>query len=657
MRRQAGFGLIEVMLAFIIVAVTSGALLQLNKVYLEYSRDGAYREVAIRLAESRLDELRTFSSEAEYAAVTSGTELITAHNGISYGVSWDINELDHRKDVVITVSWNDPGGTKSLVMESTIAPNLSVASGPFGTADDSPGISMSGPEVSYSPGAIPDIVSITTDPGSGTKQETTKPAPDVKKNSDDVVVSFDSIIYNSASNRLIQSDTRTLYCNCTYQSGDKLSRKPSVPYHLADGVYWLAGGLAEKPWGDSDNPDCKTCCNDHVDAGSAFEDVYNQFNLGHGHYKNGAPVSAGESYFESCRMLRIDGFYRVMPDWNLVALNVFPPYYLSKEDNVNVYQRYVKDVVKAYIEEQKNKADYSYVDYKAVSYNYWLNLCGKGCSEAKLDFDKLSEVYMASYQLLARAVYVDLLAEDMLDKIDLSHDNWMAKVSFNEINVTFLADWWTESEDVSVTNQKVVTDLEGDGTYSRGWMTAKKATEGDEPKVKVKVAMTRYNTALTGQRYTSGEAENEPISEFDKNHLISELPVLVKSGSQPVVRVTGTIRCWTVKNKNSSVPNEEGGCSQSDVENKTMLTFVPSENVFCDVDKPTKDSTAIYYCDIPEGLSISLTFSNNDFDFDALTVQLDGVQGEEGKCVRQMHKNISEADRNALSCTSVTGEP
>jgi hypothetical protein len=262
---------------------------------------------------------------------------------------------------------------------------------------------------------------------------------------------------------------------------------------------------------------------------------------------------------------------------------------------------------------------------------------------------------MASYQLLARAIYVDLLPGDMLDKIDFSHENWMAKVSFYEINVTFLADWWTESEDVSVTNQKVVTDLEGDGTYSRGWMTAKKETEGDKPKVKV--AMTRYNTALTGQRYTSGEAENEPISEFDKNHLINELPVLVKSGSQPVVRVTGTIRCWTVKNPSSSIPNEEGGCSKNDVENKTMLTFLPSDNVLCDVDKPTNDSTAVYYCDIPVGVSISLTFSNNDFDFDASTVQLSGVQGAEDKCVRQIHKNISEADRNALSCTSVTGGP
>ena len=60
MKRQQGFGLIEVMIAFIVVAITAGSLLQLNKSYLEYSRDGRNREVALRLAESKLDELRYF---------------------------------------------------------------------------------------------------------------------------------------------------------------------------------------------------------------------------------------------------------------------------------------------------------------------------------------------------------------------------------------------------------------------------------------------------------------------------------------------------------------------------------------------------------------------------------------------------------------------
>jgi type II secretory pathway pseudopilin PulG len=637
MRRQAGFGLIEVMLAFIIVAVTSGALLQLNKVYLEYSRDGAYREVAIRLAESRLDEFRTFSSEAEYAAVTSGTELITAHNGMSYEVSWDINELVHRKDVVITVSWNDPGGTKSLVMESTIAPNLSVASGPFGTADDNPGISMSGPEVSYSPGAIPDIVSITTDPGSGTKQETTKPAPDVKKNSDDVVVSFDSIIYNSASNRLIQSDTRTLYCNCTYQSGNELRRKPSTPYQLADGVYWLAGGLAEKPWGDSDNPDCKTCCNDHFDAGSAFEDIYNQFNPGHGHYRNGTQVSTGESYFESCRMLRIDGFYRVMPDWNLIALNLFPPSYLADASNVQLYQAYIKDVVQEYISIQKSAIPDA--NYKSEGFRDWLNVHG---DEAKQEaFDNLTELFIASYQLVARAIYVDLMPQGLLDAIDFNDANWLTKVSFNEVNVTLLANWAVKDGDntyLVVTNEPVETTVDRGknlfGTYSRGYVTTRQESSTVNPQPKVYASMTRYNSGLTGQ---------EPISPFDAGSVFeTSLTLSVSSGSPTTTFISGKLECLTRQGQGTTPV----ACKSQDF--NTVATPDGGSNNSCTIRKDSDPATAFYECTVTAGQAVTITFTNNqpssDFVFNPSSVILTSDQVDNNTdipCVIQINNNIT----------------
>ncbi|MCT7654980.1 type II secretion system GspH family protein [Oceanimonas sp. NS1] len=95
MKRQHGFGLIEVMLAFIIVAATAGTLLQLNKSYLEYSRDGRSREVAMRLAESKLDELRRFQTRSGFDAIANGSDSISL-NDIAYGRSW----------AVTTYSWN-----------------------------------------------------------------------------------------------------------------------------------------------------------------------------------------------------------------------------------------------------------------------------------------------------------------------------------------------------------------------------------------------------------------------------------------------------------------------------------------------------------------------------------------------------------------------
>lgn len=638
MRRQAGFGLIEVMLAFIIVAVTSGALLQLNKVYLEYSRDGAYREVAIRLAESRLDELRTFSSEVEYAAVTSGTELITAHNGISYGVSWDINELDHRKDVVITVSWHDPGGTKSLVMESTIAPNLSVASGPFGTADDSPGISMSGPEVSYSPGAIPDIVSITTDLGSGTKQETTKPAPDVKKNSDDVVVSFDSIVYDGSNNRLIQSDTRTVYCSCDYQNGLQSTRRPARPYSLPNGIYWFEGLSEEKEWGDSDNSDCTVCCNDHFDVGSSsfFEDNFNQFNKGHGHTTDGSsPASAGQEYLESCRMLRIDGFFRVMPDWNLIALNVFPPSYLTDADNVQRYQQYIEHVVQEYVTIQKSALPST--TYQPDSFRGWLSVNGDA---ADLDaFDSLTELFIASYQLAARAIYVDLMPQSLLDAIDFRDDNWLTKVSFNEVNTTLLANWRVEGDDddyLKVTNEPVETIVDPDnnffGTYSRGYVTTLQQSASAAMPPRVFASMTRYNSGLTGQ---------EPLSPFDAGSVFeTSLTLSVSSGSPTTTFISGKLECLTRQGQGSTPV----ACKSQDFNN----TIATPTNGSCTIRKDSDPATAFYECTVSANQAITITFTHNqansDFVFNPSSVNFSSDQVNTNTnipCVMQINKNIT----------------
>lgn len=636
MRRQAGFGLIEVMLAFIIVAVTSGALLQLNKVYLEYSRDGAYREVAIRLAESRLDELRTFSSEAEYAAVTSGTELITAHNGISYGVSWDINELDHRKDVVITVSWNDPGGTKSLVMESTIAPNLSVASGPFGTADDSPGISMSGPEVSYSPGAIPDIVSITTDLGSGTKQETTKPAPDVKKNSDDVVVSFDSIVYDGSNNRLIQSDTRTVYCSCDYQNGLQSTRRPARPYSLPNGIYWFEGLSEEKEWGDSDNSDCTVCCNDHFDVGSSsfFEDNFNQFNKGHGHTTDGSsPASAGQEYLESCRMLRIDGFFRVMPDWNLIALNVFPPSYLTDADNVQRYQQYIEHVVQEYVTIQKSGLPST--TYQPDSFRVWLSTNGDTA-----DFESLTELFIASYQLAARAIYVDLMPQSLLDAIDFGDDNWLTKVSFNEVNTTLLANWRVEGDDndyLKVTNEPVETIVDPEnnffGTYSRGYVTTLQQSASAATPPRVFASMTRYNSGLTGQ---------EPISPFDAGSVFeTSLTLSVSSGSPTTTFISGKLECLTRQGQGTTPV----ACKSQDFNNTVATT---DGNGNCTIRKDSDPATAFYECTVSANQAITITFTHNqansDFVFNPSNVNLSSDQVNANTnipCVMQINKNIT----------------
>lgn len=657
MKQQAGFGLVEVMIAFIVVAVTAGSLLQLNKLYLEYSRDGRNREVALRLAESKLDELRGFQDQAGYQAISEGTEQTTVDE-VNYDLGWTVTDYgwngsswvspppsgisSGKKDIALTIGWEGAGGPDSFSISSVVSPNLSISGGPFGSGGANIGLGQGGPKVAHTPGSIPDIVSVETDPDTGIKQETTKPAPEISKKDDDVVVSFESVIYDASSGTLIKRDSRTLYCSCDSTAGTQSARKPAAPISLSQSIYWENGELADKGWGNSTNSDCTTCCNDHYDvpSSSLYADNYNQFNKGHSH--------TGATYFESCRMLRIDGYYQVMPDWNLVSLNVFPPTYLADVGNVELYQSYIKQVVQDYVSELK--AGTQTVDYMATPYRDWLSV--HGTAEQLTSFDDLTELLVSSsYQFVARAIYVDLLPQGLLDNIDLAKNDWLTRVSFNEVNVTLLADWQLSVVDepyLEVTNEDINTLVDPDnnyfGTYSRGYVTGELITSVDKPKVTAK--MTRYNSGLTGQ---------DAISDFDGSNVFSSsLDVEIKSGSVAEVTFNGVIQCLTTQNSSSTTAM---ACSKSDL-NKTAVT---ATNGTCAINKEADVATASYQCTVPAEQSVTtVTFSetsnNSDFVFNAgstnpKAINLSATDIANGAipCVLQINKNIT--GYSTMTCT------
>ncbi|MFP2768804.1 prepilin-type N-terminal cleavage/methylation domain-containing protein [Oceanisphaera sp. KMM 10153] len=659
MKRQQGFGLIEVLIAFIMVSVTAGSLLQLNKSYLEYSRDGRSREVALRLAESKLDEIRYFKDKQGYQNIASGSES-TALDGVTYELDWTVDDYgwdaantkwatpppsgvaSGKKEIALTIGWEDAGGSDSFTLASVVSPNLSIDGGPFGSSGANTGLGQGGPKVGHTPGAIPDIISMVIDPDTGIKQETTKPAPEISKQGNDVVVSFDAVTYDAGSDSLIKSDSRTLYCSCDTQSGTKSTRKPAAPIALSQGIYWENGGLTDKGWGTSSNANCTSCCNNHYDvpASSLFADNYNQFNKGHSH--------TGSTYFESCRMLRIDGYYQVMPDWNLVSLNVFPPGYLTNVGNVTLYQGYIKQVVQAYVSELK--AGTQTVDYKATPYRDWLS--ANGTTEQLTSFDDLTDLFVSSsYQFAARAIYVDILPPDLLDKVDFTQDNWLSGVSFNEVNVTLLADWEVSAVDdlyLDVTNEDINTIVDPDsnyfGTYSRGYVTGELITPLDKPSVTAK--MTRYNSGLTGQ---------SAISTFDgSNEFSSSLDVEVNTGSLADVTFDGVIQCLTSKSSNPTVAIS---CSKNDF-GKTTVT---ATNGTCTLNKEADVATASYQCTVPAlQLTTTVTFSenanNSDFVFNAggtnpkvISLTAGEIAGGTIPCVLQISKNIT--NYSAMTCT------
>ena len=370
--KQRGVGIIEVLVAFVIVATSAAALVGLQTNYMKTEDDSTARETAMHLAESTLDDLRMFDCRETSASCTDSYQAIASNTTgqsvtigkFTYNVHWVVTPtlpLPARKDVQLTVSWsNNQGNNSSIIVYGHISPIVSISSGE-GLSSGFSGSSMK-PKVAYDPGAAPDVISVTVDTA-GTKQETTKPLPEVANSGGSIASAFSTITYDTDKNTQVQSDFNTISCSCNFASNVS-AYLPAYPYLTnTDMLYWKVGDSVNKRSGTVANNQptlCSVCCANHfnnaADSGEEnkeFTDYFNQLNRSAPKFRytgsSLSEVSSG-SYIDSCRLLRIDGYYRPMPDWNLVKLNIMSSSYLSNSDNLEKYQEYIHDVVVAYIE-------------------------------------------------------------------------------------------------------------------------------------------------------------------------------------------------------------------------------------------------------------------------------------------------------------------
>ncbi|OIN10366.1 type IV pilus modification PilV family protein [Oceanisphaera psychrotolerans] len=599
MKRQQGFGLIEVLIAFIVVAVTAGSLLQLNKNYLEYSRDGRSREVALRLAESRLDELRYFRDKQGYQDIAGGTES-TVLDGVTYDLGWTVDDYgwdaantqwvtpppsgvaSGKKEIAVTVDWNDTGAPQSFTLSSVVSPSLSAESGPFGSNNgaNSPwGLGLGGPKVAHTPGAVPNVIPITL--GDGITQETSRPLPKLAQQggTDSLRVAFNTNAYDSSNKKSQVQDMATVSCNCTLGSS-KVADLPAKRSVISGLSYWVKGETANKLTGvpqQKQDPLCTTCCASHFDGPdnkfSHWYDAIKRSNTPpHGHYTYvlGVPVLATSSYVEACRMVRIDGFYEMANDWNLVAFNIFDASIFANSGVLSAYQNYVKEVVTDYIRGQvKAEGNYNQTYSTPSSFSAYLanNSIAPGTTN-------MVDVAPGPDQLMARGIYVDIVSPEyrqyLKDKVmggnaDATPANLLKFVPFYDVNLTLLATWNSSaSSNTSVTNEPVQTIVDSSqqyyGTYSRGLINA--LQEG-----------TSATITATIRRSNSGITSFKPLSTFEttdaKN---SSLNVSVQTVAGKV-SVTGQIQCITYETVASTVTEQT--CNDSQL-SQVQVSFTQS---------------------------------------------------------------------------------
>lgn len=568
-----GFTLVEVLVAALIIMLGVTGYVTLQSQYIRSDAKLNLRAVALKLGQEKLDDLRSFTRVETEAGHEAFNDIINNGGGIipagdidvtltsdiastytfnrqwqvtnQYFVDTDADGIEDtwlndgdaglpdplptaaaQKVVGVTIGWTDPEGiAQSVTLDANIAP---VAIGTSYQAKNESDNAKAQPEVSYTPGQAPDVISYEL--GNGEKIETSKPVPDIDNQGDNNIVKFETVKYIELVNetdKLEQEDFLTVNCSCI-MAGSGQGYSPSMTV-LVDGELTVEPGVEQtKTIGKSANnqqPDiCNTCCRDHHDTTSMIlnESYYRLEQLGpHKHYKrenNGSftPASStGDAYDEVCRFKRVDGLFQLYPDWELLDIVEFDDSFLQDSGNLDNYINYSEGLIKASI---------------------------KNSTKPVRPPGRDKKVTPGGYQFISRGIYLDRMKAthhtQVLNKITAGDADWKAITPFYDVNLTLLSNWSTDDIAVATVTQEDIQSIVDPGndfygTYSRGRLEA--LADGS---TKLNVSAYRHNAGITG---------TDPISPYDEIGVRTDntLTVTVDSQSQAekFFGLIGNINC------------------------------------------------------------------------------------------------------------------
>lgn len=440
--------------------------------------------------------------------------------------------IPDQKRVVLTVTWADVGDTadQSLVLEGLINSNGAAATAAL--AKNSGG-SGEKPKVYYTASTDTNVVSVGV--GSTTKRETLVPTESGNQ------VKFTAYTYTATGQLLRQEDFLTVSCNCAFTTSGQAR---TASYAKWDGNSYKdqEGDLVNKDKGCVTNGNnsncvnnaeelCSTCCSDHHDPGTSAVDASNNkycnptnstddvrdrcfdpfraasdFTGGkHKHYtSDGVEASSGQ-YLESCRMKRINGYWRVYQDWHRVEVSAFPLSELAIVSNQTSstetnYANYVKDIVDAILNDNTITKFYGQTFTLPTT---------KPDATNRTTSNPLTVAVGDQVELTSRAVYIDYLSNDVLTKIreqKSANADYLIHVPFYEIDVTDRAPncndatnvgyggWCSPDVNKVLVGAGDVTDHNGNGLASG---TIKGVAATSTP-VNIKYSIRRSNSGLMG---------------------------------------------------------------------------------------------------------------------------------------------------------------
>ncbi|MBT8069775.1 MAG: prepilin-type N-terminal cleavage/methylation domain-containing protein [Gammaproteobacteria bacterium] len=655
---QRGFSLMEVLIGIAIFAIGMLALASLQGALTRSTAEAKVRTTAVNIAEQMIEGQRGFAavltggafSFEDIVDVTSGSPIIFDSEmtrnpdpvvGVTYTVTQDVTDyyydlatdtftttvptgavIPDYKTVVVTVAWDDDRnfvidedtqttdnlGGGFVELSATIS-SISIVTAVQVAEEDNNDIIA--PDVSYTPGENPDIVSLSL--GDTKFKESLTPEPKVYR--DNLETRFDVITYSQSGSGALflrREEFVAVSCDCTLRAAN--ADNPGYTPTVWAGDEYTEPEPVTKTYGTpaaniSQSYLCNTCCRDHHDvSGSALYDPSRpatEYSGGnHKHYSrqggNFVEAGVGDDYLEACRLVRKDGFFRLGQDFRLEGLNTFPEDYLINTTEVGDYSAYVTGEV--YIKDDPT----TYVPAAiALDDGYQLDAnpptvdsaprTAIGDTAAAGDLT-LGYTYLPTYigagfqQLRSRSIYIDNLSSDLravitciegktptqletdprvCDQGDVKLDktgsyNILELLPFFEVQTTYLNDWAISpsTNSFDVTNEAVSTSDANGPTHSRGLVTNQPADGTD-------------TVHIFANRGVTGISSSDPISAYNVDYKLptvedvwppGDIDVIANTVSPPPVSgriVTGMLSSEVngVKAANASITATNATCN------------------------------------------------------------------------------------------------
>lgn len=575
-RNHHGFSLIEVMVAVVILAV---GLMGLAKFQGELTRSAAEtktRASALALAERKLEDLRSFAEISipatpvantyyfdEIADNAGGTESGGALNlpattytigGEVFTLSWTLAAapISGAQEINVNVAWTDLDGPQSVAMTGIVSATAPALGSPIGGAAAA---SIEDPQISYTPGIAPEVVSIDVDTGNNRKKETSKPLPDVFHGGDYNKVVFDVVTYNSVDNQVERREQFTnVNCLCSSNStGPSLTPAYTVFENGTETIHDVEGTLVTKETGTVANnqqpAECVACCRDHSDSVTGTSGASESIAYGSTNY------DASNDYAEVCRMKYVNGKLRVFQDWQLSTVSVFPDTYVSDAEATT--QTAYKNYVVAYVK------DTTTTKATLTGRDVTINQGGNNQLQARPIY--IDNVYNAT---AATPTYATFLAA----KIAASDVDALQYIPFFELNLSKLANWiagnCTDAGGTGscVSSDAIVDEGLSENNYSRGLATA----DGSSTTTAISVMTARLNEGNSG---VVGETDNGGVSADAADNVTATVGAAIATFD-----ITGSIGLCSLSNPGA---NARKNALFAAVEGTNVVTYTGTSSGSC----------------------------------------------------------------------------